>query len=299
MFFSELKHHLHQYTLGSLLKATPLLGGTANSNYLIETSQGKWVFTILEALCRPLAQELVHFLAFLNHHNFPTPVVQLNQKGDLICDFQNKPSLIVSFITGKSPIYPTVKQCYQIGSILGQLHMLTQKYVHPLKNCMDNTWREHAATQLFNHCSLSEKKYIEHTLDLQANLPYKQLPQGIIHFDLFRDNTLFIEDKLEGVIDFYYACHDALIMDLSIAILDWCTDWKHAERNILEDRRKALLAGYEHLRPLTNIEQNSINDMLKISALHFWAARSQHLKKDPREYKQIFLALLNRSSPKE
>ena len=76
-----IQKHLNQYRLGAVLNISPLLGGTVNSNYLIETPKGKWVFTILEATPKALAQALSQFLVFLNHQDFPTPIVQSTRTG--------------------------------------------------------------------------------------------------------------------------------------------------------------------------------------------------------------------------
>ena len=286
-----IKKHLNQYTLGAVLSISPLLGGTVNSNYLIETTKGKWVFTILEAMPEALAEALSQFLVFLNHQDFPTPIVQSTRTGEVLSHFKKKPSLVVSYLEGTSPLYPTLKECHQVGGHLARLHLLTQKYIHPLTNSMNNDWRSQTAQKILNQLTQKEQQLVKNTLSLQQNLPYDKLPTGIVHFDLFRDNTLFIEEKLQGIIDFYYACSECLLMDISIAIHDWCTDWEDPHRTLLPDKVKALITGYELQRPLLAIEQEAMPSMLKISALHFGLARMQHLKKDPEDYKKIFLNL--------
>lgn len=282
-----LKKHLEHYALGELIKITPLIGGTVNSNYLIETTQGQWVFTVLEAMPNGLAGSLCEFLLFLNHHAFSTPIVQKTRFQEVLIDYEHKPSLIVSYLSGQSPIHPTLKQCHDIGQTLGQLHQLTKDYPYHLTNTMGDLWRINAAQELMSQLSPQEQTYIQATLEAQKMLP--ELPKGIIHFDLFRDNTLFIEDRLQGVIDFYYACYDTYLIDLSIAINDWCTNWKDPDRHMRPDNLQALMAGYQNIRPLTALEHQILPTMLKISALHFWLTRSLSHKKDPDDYKKIFL----------
>ncbi len=70
----------------------------------------------------------------------------------------------------------------------------------------------------------------------------------MIHADLFPDNVFFLGDRLSGLIDFYFACTDALAYDVAICLNAWCFD---AEGTLDRTRSTALLDGYASARRLT------------------------------------------------
>jgi homoserine kinase type II len=96
------------------------------------------------------------------------------------------------------------------------------------------------------------------------------LPSGLTHSDLFRDNALFEGDELKGIIDFYYACDEYLLYDLAVTVNDWCID----ESGLLEtDRYQALMSAYTQQRALTPAETTHWNLVLRTAAMRFWLSR--------------------------
>ena len=95
----------------------------------------------------------------------------------------------------------------------------------------------------------AEAELLRSEIDKQARNRPQGLPQGAIHADLFRDNVLFETFRIAGVIDFYFACTDALLYDVAICANDWCIS---EDGRLDEARTRALLEAYQATRPLTS-----------------------------------------------
>jgi homoserine kinase type II len=98
----------------------------------------------------------------------------------------------------------------------------------------------------------------------------RDLPQGVIHADLFPDNVFFLHDRLSGLIDFYFACTDTLAYDLAICLNAWCFETDHSY-NVTKGR--ALLQGYAGKRPLSGDEQRRLPLLCRGAALRFLLTR--------------------------
>jgi homoserine kinase type II len=124
---------------------------------------------------------------------------------------------------------------------------------------------------------------------LEAAWP-RDLPQGVIHADLFPDNVFFLGDKLSGLIDFYFACTDALAYDLAICLNAWCFEPDHSY-NVTKGR--SLLQSYGAVRALSADECRALPVLARGAALRFlltrlvdWFDERSALvrRKDPLEY---------------
>jgi homoserine kinase type II len=106
------------------------------------------------------------------------------------------------------------------------------------------------------------------------------LTQGVIHGDLFPDNVFFLGDKLSGLIDFYFACNDALAYDLAVCLNAWCFEPDYAFN---QEKGRALIRGYETVRPLPDGERAAMPMLARGAALRFLLTRAYdwiHTPKD-------------------
>jgi homoserine kinase type II len=154
-------------------------------------------------------------------------------------------------------------------------------------------WRE-TAPQLLAYLSMKERALLEEELRFQGLFCSDDLPRGVVHADLFRDNVLFDDGRIGGIIDFYFAGNDVLLFDIAVTVNDWCSD---ASGRLDSERTLALLAAYHAVRPLTAGEHGAWPAQLRAAALRFWLSRlyDQHLprrgeilqSKDPNEFRDI------------
>ena len=119
----------------------------------------------------------------------------------------------------------------------------------------------------------------------------RDLPGGVIHADLFPDNVLFMQEKVSGLIDFYFACNDMYAYDLAVMLNSWCFEADGAY-NITKG--KALIAAYQSGAAADAEEEAALPVLMRGAALRFLLTRLYDWlnpdpnalvrPKDPREY---------------
>ncbi|HBC56982.1 MAG TPA: homoserine kinase, partial [Gammaproteobacteria bacterium] len=151
-----------------------------------------------------------------------------------------------------------------------QFHVVGQKYQQRRPNDRDLVWCDNTASKLNGVLDEERKKLLQDELHHQHHADHSGLPSGIVHCDLFRDNVLFENTEVTGLIDFYYACTDVLLFDIAVTVNDWCS----AENGLLVPSLvQAFLGGYEAKRSLLQEERNQWWSMLRLAALRFWLSR--------------------------
>ncbi len=268
----QLDQFFSAYTLGEVVSFEGIADGIDNTNYSVTTTQGSFVLTLFESLT---ADDLPHFLKLLSHlvkNNMPCPSPQSDRQANLLRELNNKPAAVFRRLSGAAMASPSVLHCQEIGLQLASLHRCTQGYVFPVKSGNDLSWCKTVLHKIDSHLSATDRELINDELVFQAENSPANLPRGVIHADLFRDNALFVDDQLSGLLDFYSACTDTLLLDVAITANDWCCD--NGKVNV--EKFTALLSAYESLRPLEPVEKQHWPVLLRAAALRFWLSRLEH-----------------------
>lgn len=294
---AELTVWLKDYSLGQLLELQGIASGIENTNYFVTTSNGRFVLTLFEKLTASELPYYLNLMAHLARHGIPCPAPVANRREQFLGELNGKPASIVSRLSGKSLTQPTEANCTAIGAMLGQMHLAGQGYGQSLSNPRGATWRTDAGQQVHRFLSTQDAELLDSEIAFHQTHTLSILPQGVIHADLFRDNVLFDGARVGGLIDFYFACNDALLYDLAITANDWCMG---ADGRLDAVRTRALLVAYHAVRPLTYEESQSWSVALRLAALRFWISRlfDLHLPRpgelihahDPEQFKRILLS---------
>ncbi|MDD5383371.1 MAG: homoserine kinase [Gallionella sp.] len=291
---AELTAWLGDYSLGQLLELQAIASGIENTNYFVTTSNGRFVLTLFEKLSADELPFYLNLMAHLARHGIPCPCPVANWRNQFLGELNGKPACIVSRLSGKSTTAPNIAQCAAIGAMLGQMHIAGQSFSQIMPNPRGAAWRTATAPQMRPFLDAEQAELLDSEVALHARQNWAALPQGVIHADLFRDNVLLEENRVGGLIDFYFACSDALLYDVAITVNDWCMD---ADGSLDAARTQAFLRAYHAVRPLLDSEREAWLLMLRVAALRFWLSRlfDLHLPRDgelihahdPRHFERI------------
>lgn len=261
---------LARYTLGALERLEGIAQGVENTNYFLTTTTGEYVLTLFEHIPR---EDLPFYVGLMDHlakHDVRCPLPMRMIDGGMLAEVNGKPACIVTRLPGAPHRKPDDEDCRTAGELLGDIHVAGIEYDAGLENWRGRAWRERFAEAVRPRISRAESELIDAENRYQAIHDDSVLPQGVIHGDYFHDNVLWDDEGRPGVIDFYFACDDALAYDVAIAVNDWCVT---PEARIDAPRARAFIEGYESRRPFTDFERGLWTVMLRRAALRTWLGR--------------------------
>jgi homoserine kinase type II len=278
VFPEELAEFLVGYDLGELVACKGIAEGVENSNFVVETTRGQFILTLYEK--RTAREDLPYFLNLMEHlakHGVRCPVPVRDREGRTLRELSGRPAALVSFLAGYSFRRPKVEHCGQLGRALAGMHLASATFPMSRTNALSfDGWVSLYAEIMKSYGERVDELAPGLSVEIERELEFLKsawpsgLPTSVIHADLFPDNVFFLDGKLSGLIDFYFACNDAQAYDLAICLNAWCFEPDHAF-NVTKGR--ALLREYRAARPLEAREVELLPLLARGAALRFLLTR--------------------------
>jgi homoserine kinase type II len=271
----QLADLLARYDNGRPVSMKGIAEGVENTNYLVTTEQGDYILTLYEK--RVACGDLPFFIGLLDYlaaQAVPCPVPIHDRAGRVLHTLSGRSAALFSFLPGISVRRPTVAQCAAVGAELANLHLAGRGFEMRRENSLSLSGWERLRADLGSKAD-DLWDGLGALLDdelafLRAHLP-GDLPEGVIHADLFPDNVLFLDGTVSGMIDFYFACNDLLAYDIAICLNAWCFESDHSF-NITKAR--AFLESYRGVRPMSAAETEALPILARGAALRFLLTRA-------------------------
>jgi homoserine kinase type II len=288
------------YDVGALVSAKGIAEGVSNSNWLVETantdSSTRYILTMYER--RIDTADLPFFLGLLDHlaaRGCAVPATIHDRVGASWRELDGKAVALIEFLPGVSPTIAAPTQARAVGEALARVHLAARDFPLTRPDRLDpatnhDTLARCGAARL---CTIAPElgEAIALAEGVVRHWP-SALPRSIIHSDLFPDNVLMLGDRVTGLIDFYFACNGMMAYDLAVTHAAWCFD--RAGREFSADVARALVAGYESMRPLEPDERAVLPLLAEGACLRFTASRAedwlespsgaQVMRKDPMDF---------------
>jgi homoserine kinase type II len=270
----ELGAFLAAYDLGALLSFKGIAEGVENTNFLLRCESGSYILTLYERRVREA--DLPFFLGLMEHlaaRGLACPQPVRDREGQALGRLCARPAVIVTFLEGVSVRRPRAAHCRALGRALARLHRAGADFSMERPNALSLPAWPGLFAQAEAQADSVAPGLAERTraalAELEAGWP-TGLPAGVIHADLFTDNVFFLGDEVSGLIDFYFACTDALAYDLAICLNAWCFE---ADGAFNLTKGRALIAGYEAERKLEPAEVEALPVLCRGAALRFMLTR--------------------------
>lgn len=294
--------------MGQLVDFTGIEGGIENSNFFVTLEQNgrqiDYVLTLFEELNQDEMPFFVELGQWLQARQVPVPHAIKDRNGIALKQLCGKPAFFQPRFQGHhlDRAQITAEHCAEIGAALARFHLAGEDFYLRRQAQRGVFWWRRESQAIRHLLKPEDAELLQQEValfDALRNQPFG-LPLGTIHGDLFHDNALFVDNRLEAILDIYNAATAFLLFDLAIVANDWCTD---ANGHVDPIREQALTRAYASVRAFSDEEMAAWPTLTRTAAMRFWLSRlipwlgveqasrsgiSTKLK-DPDEFRRILL----------
>ena len=292
---TELDRIVLQYPIGTALKLEEIPGGFGNSNFKLTTTEGEFLLKICDEKDSAELNMQIALLQQLHQHVYPTvyPIPTKDQKQLTHETFGSV--MLYPFLPGEQP-QSSPDTLAQLGEALAKLHCIPPiaglpRFAMGISQ-MTPFFKEVQGTQFATHPFVESLKSQLESMEPQLNA---SLPMGLLHGDLFLDNTLFDGDQMVAILDFEEGCYDTLLIDVGMTLIGCCYTPQH--RLNLEAAQRFLDA-YNASRPLTENEWKYLDGFVHYAALSiaFWRFRQFNIRRPDAHRANTYQEMITRSA---
>jgi len=273
----EARAFVAPYHVGDIIDFQNIAAGVENSNFFVTTTQGRYVLTIFEKIPRADLDFYMGLMAHLHDHGIACAAPLQTSDHVVLHALHGKPAALVTRLAGNDIAHPTPDDCRAVGAALARMHAAAASFPLKMRNWRGLSWWKQYAGELAPQLTARENSLLAAELVYQAGFDDLNLPRGVIHGDLFRDNILWDDHGTHHtpqMIDFYFACDEQLLFDVAVTANDWCLDFAaYPGANLSEANTRALLQGYASIRAFTPAERAAWPQMLRAAVLRTWLGR--------------------------
>jgi homoserine kinase type II len=257
-----------------LEKLEPMAEGSVNSNFRIWTSGGERYFgRIYEEQAQNGALIELQLVGELKQAGLPVATALPRTNGKLVHEVLGKPFALYPWVDGDILCQARVGSgaVLRVGQALARLHSCS---VNVTQLGAGRFGPEQLLARLdvvdgLGDTTLKQAaNFVRSKLLHYVALRNPDLPTGVTHTDLFRDNVLWQGAEIAALIDFESAARGAFIYDLMVTLLAWCYTDKFEPELIA-----ALFSGYTGVRQLTLEETAALGVEAALACLRFATTR--------------------------
>jgi homoserine kinase type II len=264
---TEVQQLMHNYAL-DVVEYKPLIGGNGNSSFIVKTAQATYVLTVCDDKPFEEVSDIAQLLKLLESHHICCTRLIAPVDHALLTTFDGKAVMLKGYIEGQVLEHLNAQQLQQVGEQAAKLNSIPAPDYIPTEHPYGRTFFPLAI-------GLNIDKKFEVWLANELTFLYQNvsldLPRGLIHGDLFYDNFLFgtapEQNQFKALIDFEEACNYYLVFELGMAIIGACVSGDEAGTEAVDfTKARALIAGYQKVRPLAQLEKASLQMFVRYAA---------------------------------
>jgi homoserine kinase type II len=270
----DLAAFLADYDIGGMVAFRGIAEGVENSNYSLRTTSGDFILTLYEKRVDPA--DLPWFLGLMEHlakRGIVCPLPVHGRDGAALRRLSGRHAAITTFLPGVWPRRVRPEHCAPLGAALAGLHVNGRDYLPQRRNALGpDGWvplleRSRARADEVQAGLAAE---LDDALSgILAAWPVG-IPTGHIHADLFPDNVFFLDGRVSGLIDFYFAATDILAYDVAVCLNAWCFE---PDFSFNVTKARAMLSAYGAVRPMSEAERAALPVLCRGAAIRFLLTR--------------------------